>query len=357
MLTVIYIIVIVYLLLFRNKQRYAWIIAASAIAILSITSTDYADLSNYSPLFDYYNSKVYTFSFSVNNWAWAILCKLFYTLGFNYRGMIICIVFINYFILHKAIQNIRGDENKFFALFLIFPSLIQLIQLKFFTAYVIVVYAYSILVLQKRNSTILFILSVFFASFIHSSAIVFLILLLIKNEKLNKNLIFVTSIILAIFIIFNMDFIINIAGRLISEQQYERYIVKSSTPSSYKWVLGICITWGICYIFALFVNKGSMQHKDKNNVLEKGVIAINILVLTLPLLLLDRNMHRFLEMGFAILYCMIASVFSEKKIKKNNITFIFLLCVSLAIIMYIYTPYKTVLKPLFSYDKIINIRR
>ena len=145
MLLSLYIIIILYLLLFRKKNNNAWVFAACMIAILSITTNDYADLVNYDPLFNYYNTSSFNFSFTMNNSIWALLCRLFYNIGFNYRGMVICLIFINYFILHFAAKNLKCDENKFFALFLIFPSIIQLVQLKFFTAFVIVTLAYSIL--------------------------------------------------------------------------------------------------------------------------------------------------------------------------------------------------------------------
>ena len=355
MLLILYIFVIVFLLIFRKKTKNSWLIAASIIVLLSITTSNYADLTNYEPLFNYYNMDGVIISSSTNNFIWALLCKLFYSIGFNYRGMVVCLILINYFILHKAALNMKCNENKFFGLFLIFPSVIQLVQLKFFTAFVIVVLAYSIFILEKKGSFITYILMVLFASLIHSSSMLFLILCLSKKDKLNKNVIFIISFILAIILSFNINFISEFSKAFISMNQYERYIVNTITPSSFLWILLIFISWLICYVFATIVNHYINKNCNYENLIfKREIISIILLLLTLPLLLLDRNMHRFLEIGFIILYFMISS----QKIKyKNSLDLILCLCICLIGVMFIYTPYSTVLNPLFSYETIVNIWR
>lgn len=359
MLFVFYLIIIIFLLFFRKKQKYSWLIAAFTIVVLSITSIDYADLTNYEPLFNYYNSGSFNDIFSVNNSVWALLCKFFYSIGLNYRGMVICLLFINYYLLHKAAKNLNCNENRFFGLFLIFPSLIQLVQLKFFTAFVIIALAYSILLLNKKKSIFIYTIMVLFASLIHSSVIVFLIFLFIKKKKINKNIIFIASIVLVIIFSLNLNFITNISKNIISEQQYERYVTDTITPSSFLWIVLIFFCWFICYCFSLLITKYSKL--DKNDMQQlinnKNVISINLLLLTIPLLLLDRNMHRFLEMGYVILFFMVTSSFRDLKENKSYLPLILVLCVFLIIVMSIYTPYNTVLNPLFSFQKIVDIWR
>ena len=359
MLLVPYIIIIIYLLLFRKRQKKAWIIATCAMILLSITTTIYADLNNYTPLFDYYNSINYRFSFSDTNFIWVLLCKLFYYLGFNYRGMVVGLLFFNYYILHKACQNMQCDENKFFGLFLIFPSIIQLVQLKFFTATTIVVLAYSILLSGKKRSTIMFIVMIIIASLIHNSTIIFLFLLFTKKSNLNKNIIFVASIILAVFLSVNLNRITYLARFFISIQQYDRYVIDTITPSSFLWILLIFISWLISYIFGLliigYVKKDNYIEYNSN--FEKNIISIILLLMTIPFLLIDRNMHRFLEVGFIILYFMLGAIFKNLKYTKNKLMLLFCLCISLTFVMIVYTPGENVLQPLFSYQSIVNIRR
>lgn len=360
MILILYLIIIIYLLLFRRKEKRAWIIAAGAIAILSITTKDYADLQNYDPLFEYINSNNFNISLSVSNVLWALLCKMFYGLGFNYRGMVIGLIFIDYYILHRTALNMKCNENRFFGLFLIFPAIIQLVQLKFFTAYVIVAFAYSILMMPKKRSIPIFILLIVIASLIHSSATLFIILILAKKEKINKKNIFIISVIIMIAIIINMNFISNVSKFIISDKQYERYVNNTITPSSFVWMLMIFLSWLICYLFAITIGKkikSNVENDYKSAIIQKGIIAINILITTLPLLLLDRNMHRFLEIGFAILYFMVSSLYKEEKVNKRNISLLLILSICIAIVMIIYTPYESVLKPLFSYEGIIKLRR
>lgn len=359
MLIIFYIIAIFYLLLVRKRQKYSWIIAACIMVLLSITTHNYADLNNYMPLFNYYNSGDFNFSFSVTNFIWALLCKIFYYFGFNYRGMVVGLIFLNYFILHKACQNMQCNENKFFGLFLIFPSIIQLVQLKFFTATTIVVLAYSILLSDKKRATFIFIIMVIFASLIHDTTIVFLFLLFTKKDNLNKSIIFILAFILSIFLSINLNWITNLSKYFISAQQYERYVIDTITPSSLTWIITIFFCWMICYIFGLLIIKYAKKDSnvEYNSIFEKNIISIILLLLTIPFLLIDRNMHRFIEVGFIILYFMFGVTYKNINFNKDKLILLFCLIVSLTFVMIVYTPYESVLQPLFSYENFVNIRR
>lgn len=360
MLSILYLIIVFYLLFFRKSQKFSWLIAALLIAFLSITTINYADLNNYGPVFDYCNSSAFQFSLNPTELVWAILCKIFYGLGFNYRGMIIILVIINYFLLHVACKNIKCNENKFFGLFLIFPAIIQLVQLKFFTAISIVVLAYTILLKNRNRKNILvFILLVLLAFLIHSSVIVFMILLFARNKKINGKILLPISVTMTLLVSLNLNIIVKYSKYFISTRQYERYVENTLTPSSLQWIFAIVIIWLICYISSVIVRKYVKKDRliEENSNYEINNNAIILMALTLPLLILDRNMHRFLEMGYIILIFTIGMIFYNKIATKNKVLIVVCATILLTITMYVYTPYETVIKPLFSYDEIIDIRR
>lgn len=358
MLLVLYIVTILFLLFVKKTNKNTWVIAALLISLLSITSNFYADLDNYVPLFNYYNSKEFVLSFPNTNFIWVLLCKLFYMLGFNYRGMIIGIVFFNYYLLHRAAKNLQCNENIFFGLFLIFPSIIQLINLKFSLAFSLIVFAYSILCVEKKYSTICFFILTIIASLIHNSAFVFLLLIFAKKKKINMGRLFVIALIITVFIIFNLNTITHFVQHFISNQQYERYFTDTITPSSNIWILLIFLCWLISYIFGfLAINYINKDKENKyNNIFRKCIVVINIMVLTLPLLLLDRNMHRFIEIGFVMVFFMMSMIL-KGKFTKNKMMLLFCMIISLITVMAIYTPYDSVLDPIFTYDEIVDIRR
>lgn len=357
MLILPYVLICIYLLYFRKKNKNAWLIVALTIIFLSITSKTYADLPNYQPLFDYYNLNNVNITISTTNFLWAYLCKFFGFLGFNYRGMVVILIFINYYIIHLGLKNFMADENKFFGLFMIFPAIIQLIQLKFFTAFSIVFLAYSLYIKNGKYSSIKFILLTIFASLIHSSASVFLILIFCNNKKLNNNLLLIITIFFSILFNCNLSIITGLAKKYLSERHFNRYFVNSITPSSIIWILAIFSLWLVCLlILKLIISKVDKKENSKcYEILEKNDKSITLFLLTIPLLFIDRNMHRFLEMGFCILMLSISLCIRRDNMTKNNVMFLFCISLVLIIAMFIYTPYSSVLQPVFSYDGFISI--
>ncbi len=360
MLVIVYILIISYLLFIKKTEKYSWLIAALAIVGLSITSNDYADIPNYGPLFDYYNTSSTSINFlTTNNILWALLCKAFFFLGFNYRGMVACLIFINYYLLHKAAKNLNCNENIFFGLFLIFPSMIQLIQFKFFTASTLVIYGYSILVKDKKYSLLIYLGFVFLAYLIHSSSIMFLILALIKIKKLNKNILLIFAILLSVLVSLTLDNISGLISPLISEHQYERYILNSTTPSSIMWIISILFLWFSSYIIGNTSIKYLKEDNDmvkKSSFIHKNILSIVLLFFTIPLLLLDRNMNRFLYIGFTICFFILGIVFNKKNHTKNEKLLLFITIPILIIALFVNTPYKFGMEEFFTYDGIVNLR-
>ena len=357
-----YLIIIIYILFIKKNQRFTWLLVAMCIAMLSITSSFYPDLDNYVPLFDYFNQSDVTITLSTTNYLWALLCKIFYFLGFNYRGMVICLIFVDYYILHIAAKNLNCDERIFFGLFLIFPALIQLIQFKFFTSTSIVILAYSVLIKNKKHSILFFILLMCVAMLIHNSTVVFLIFLLLKfkNKKVSTKLILVITIFMSLIFSLNIGIVDDISRLLISEKQIDRYITNTISPSSVLWIIIIYTCWLLCYIISFYILKHSKKDNvEINQILTQDIIAINLLLLTIPLLLLDRNMHRFIEIGYVIMFFSVSIVMNkiEKRNNKDKLMLLFMICAILIFNTIIYTPFKSVIIPIFSYDGIVNIWR
>jgi len=358
MLIILYLLVSIYILFIKKNSKFTWLLVAGIIAFLSITTNFYADLDNYGPLFDYYNSGYVDINFSTTNFIWALLCKLFYMFGFNYRGMVIGLIFINYYIMHMAAKKLNCNENIFFGLFMIFPAIIQLVQLKFFTATALVIYAYSFLFEDNKLSIVKFLLLLGIAASIHSSNIIFLFLIFARKNKFNNKAFFSLVIILFTLIItLNLNSIINISQYFVSRQQYSRYFVNTITPSSNLWIILIFLSWLGCYLVSLFISKSQVFEEETNKFFSKHIISITLLLMTIPLLFIDRNMHRFLEVGYMILFIMSGFWLKDRKMNKNRIIIMVLLIFVLFFNAYVYTPYESTIKPIFSYDGFVNIRR
>ena len=112
-------------------RKIYWILAGGVLAFISVSTEMYTDIDIYTNVFDWTNAGKTNY----DTLGWSLLCRLFYWLGLNYRGMIPIIIIMSVFIISRACRRIDVDEDKVISLMLIFPGLLNIIQLKFFLAY------------------------------------------------------------------------------------------------------------------------------------------------------------------------------------------------------------------------------
>ena len=364
MLIIPYALFIFYILFIKRTEKLTWALAGALMTFLSVTSLTYADLSNYVPLFDYVNRVELSVATQATGVIWALLNKIFYLLGFNYRGMVAVLLLVDYYLMHDAVKRLGGNENLYFGLFLIFPSIIQLVQFKFFTAFCVVFVGYSILVTSEKLSRVKYLGFIAIAFLIHTSSVMFLLLLLVKMKHYDRKLFVLITAGLTLFMVIFLDPIVSIVSRYLNPRLSARYLTDSITPSSLTWIVLIFIVWLMAYILSSYLlsNRAfegtTITSGDSSfYVANYNGMAIEILLLTLPFLLLDRNYHRFLEMEYSILFVVTGMYMTPPRYSRNKMIFILVLMVLLVMISYIYCPYETVLNPIFSFDGFVNIRR
>lgn len=359
-----YVIFIFYIMFIKKTEKCTWVLGASLMAFLSVTSTSYADLSNYIPLFEYVSYVELSVAAQTTGLIWACLNKLFYFLGFNYRGMVVVMLFLDYYLMHNAVRRLGGNENLYFGLFLIFPSIIQLVQFKFFTAFCVVFVGYSVLVTSKKLSKVKYLAFIAIAFLIHNSSVMFLLLLLVKRKHYDRKLFVLITVGLTLFMVVFLNPIVSIVSRYLNPRLSARYLTDSITPSSLTWIILMFIIWLIAYVVSSYLlsnrafgNTTITSEDDFFYVTNYNGMSIEILLLTLPFLLLDRNYHRFLEMGYSMLFVIAGMYIKPPKYSRDKIIFIFVLMVLLVIITNIYCPYETVLKPVFMFNGFVSLRR
>lgn len=364
MLIIPYILCILYILFIKKNTKYTWIFAASAMALLSITSANYADLSNYIPLFDYINCMDLSVAAQTTGIGWICINKFFYMIGMNYRGLVVCMLYINYFLMHLAIRRFNVNENLYFGLFLIFPAIIQLVQFKFFTAFCVSFLGYSLLITSEYYSNVKYTIYILVASLIHTSNIVFLLFLLIKTKIYQKKTSFLFLLITTLIVMLCLNPIVSIVSRYLNPKLVDRYLTDSITPSSVMWIIAIFLVWVISFAISKFVLSKKIfacsQTSCDNSINNKADYCgktIEILLITLPFLLLDRNFHRFLEMGYSVLFIILGMNIAPPRYSRTKINFIFAIIVLLTLVSCIYCPFETVLEPIFSFDGFVDLRR
>lgn len=145
---------------------------------------------------DYHNYTLKYQGYNNSDLGFALILKLFYKLGFSYQHFLIIISFVGLLILAISIKKYTNDLKLVFALYFIFPFLLDIVQIRNFIVSVIIVSSIHYLESTKKIDTLKFIIAVLFATSIHSSAIFYLSFLLLRIVKIKHLSIFISLIIL-----------------------------------------------------------------------------------------------------------------------------------------------------------------
>ncbi len=345
-------------------KRIYWLLAGLVLSLISISTEIYTDVDIYTNIFDWTNAG----NINYDTPGWSFLCRIFYSIGFNYRGMIPFILILSIFIISRACRKIAIDENKVLALMLIFPGLLNIIQLKFFLAYSMIIYAITILQCNGKHKVFKYLIIVLFATMIHSASIfclIYLIIAMFKRTNMQKS-IFLTMLGI-IIVLLSLKMIPNIASIFLDKQVITRYFTGAVEVSSIMWIIEITIAWLLMVIIAwglIGSSRFRVINKNIKNLYDKGLFissSFTILCLTglvLPLLIYDQNFHRFIEIEYMIGYELLLFCFQERFFNSKRNKYIIILFLMLSIIYCIryFVPFDRVI-PLFSFDGIVRVLR
>ena len=322
-----------------------WILAWLILAFISISTKTYTDVDIYTNIFDWTNAEHVNY----DTFGWSMLCRLFYCLGLSYRGMIPAILLISVFIISRACRRINIAEDKLISLMLIFPGIMNVIQLKFFLALSIIIYSITFLQQNEKKSIVKYVVGILLATSIHSASVfclVYLLVILFERVDVQKSILYTAVGIIIVLISLRM--VPTLVAKFLNAQVVLRYFTGAVEVSSINWIIEISLAWII---------KNIQQNKDSLLVSRSfTIICLNGLIL--PLLIFDQNFHRFVEIEYMIGYELIIFYFGNKLVKKiSNKCIIMgtLLCAVIYCIKY-FVPFDKVL-PMFLLDEIVQMFR
>lgn len=364
MLLIMFLLTVLYGLLFNNKSRVFWIWCVVVLAMLMCTSNTYADLDGYDKYYTYLLNGGIQFDYLGYTIGWYILCKIAILLHLSCRGMLVLTLLLSCFIMHKAVQKLPCRENTFWALFLIFPALVQCVQMRFFIATAVVFYGFTLLIVNIGRGWIGYCVSVAVAYCIHASCaiyIIFVFVMFFQIMKVKKAIFF--SLIGTALLYGGISYIPLMAESILPDVKYRRYFESNMSVTTFSWAAKIAIVWLSCVIIVIIVSHSSREMMMESrrqgtveaNMIAKITMAILILAITLPLLTFDSNFHRFIEMGYEFCYIVVAR-FMVLSNRREERFVVILLCVAvLCFASYIYIPYNTIVYPFFSYDGFVPL--
>jgi hypothetical protein len=365
MLLLVFIIIVIYGALLKKKKNF-WLICTLFFIVMVNTSVNQADFANYEHYYYLINEGIVDYSYLGMSVGWSYLCIIIGKLGLSYYGMSAIVIFISMFLIHTRIKSMDFNENLFWSLFIIFPGLIQCIQLRFFLGTSLVFWGLVPLLRKEKNSLVKYIIITILAYFIHSSCLIFLIFAFLPVfEYLGAKKTLLISFISLGIIYFGSQYILNIIAMLIPKYRFERYFSSSISKTTFLWFIKIFIIWlyNFCaykyyYIrcnnknIEICTNGNALVREKKYDIFfNRCINAISLLVITIIFLAFDSNFHRFLEVGFMLLYIIYAYYLTNFNLSNKERTQLFLfMIVNICIVTYIYTPFETVIKPFFLFS-------
>lgn len=292
----------------------------------------------------------------------------------TYRGMFCCILILSNYLIHRFVRKMDCNEIVFWGFFMIFPGLIQAVQLRFFLGSSLAMYGFSFIIKESLSrkeafkNYILFGLFTVLAVLIHSSCIFIAILFFVRYFKylsISKSIMitFGGAILLTVL----LPAVPQVLSNFIDPFYIQRYFTASTSKTTVIRFLKIIVVWfanvGLAYL-SMYSNKSIRINDRTGEIQSRWIVSrcfagICLLAISLPLLMFDENFHRFFEMGYMLLYV----IYSKLTLKQNSDgasnrrILMALIFVCLLYCIYVYYPFETIVYPLFTFDGFMPLFR
>ena len=286
-----------------KKNRYYDLIVFIFTIVIVYMHPYCADYENYENVYNYIASGLIYYDTGI---GWYYICSCFIQLGIIFRLFKTIICAISLILINSTIKYYINKENSkyFWALYLIFPLLIQCIQFRDFFATSLVIFALKFMPKRSIKNMLVSFLILVCAILVHSSLYyVLAVYLILLNKLLRNNTKKVTCILLLImtFLLFSgQEILLNVVSKFINNVRIERYFTVSNKPTKFVVFLVNIFAIVLNYIPLnnVIKNKNFKKFNDKNKYLVLFANRLSILsFLLIPLLFFDNNFIRILEVS------------------------------------------------------------
>lgn len=382
MLSLIYLLTIAYAFvsntdalsgIFVLGRRHFWVWCTLLLCLLSITTIEakYADVNIYTVIFDAVTKDTSSFLEAKSSvdvtlvWYW--LCKITYFLGLNYRGTQLVVIIISMLLLHRYVHTFVADERIFWGLFLIFPALLQIIQLRYFLGTSIAVYSYGFLLKEESSRKYVvknifkFLCGITIAGLVHSSCFWFIILLakyLVKNKSV-KSTIFISIASLFVLEVASKA-LPSIIAKFATEEKYGQYFGNMMRPAAWSDYVVILLLFFSVVLFSALSIRWLSQNCEEKAILLDNFSALTIQICSLVLLEYNVNFYRFIEIGLIFGLSVIGEYFAKSNFKEKmwwKIIILITLIVFGRRMLFHWIPLENLQSSFFTYYGFSNIFR
>lgn len=303
------------------------------IFVISAYNFDNPDYLNYENMYYFVGSGTYTGQ--ILDFGYVFLVKLANFLGLDYSGFLLVYFAICTFFILKIVNLYSLAPNRVLVFFLLYPLCINVIQLRFFLASLVIIYALKYLAELNLKSFTKFTAFLFTAISLHFSSLIFAVfyLLFVKNRKY----FFLILSMLVVGVLVLAPFAVDILN-VLSAGKLETY-ADGNYLTVNKIARAIFFTGTILVL--LYMLKYYSEKADNFFSYEKTLIGASFIILLLAniAILFSNEFERYARVGYVLIYILFFN-FLIKKYISTHIKFLSVIMFTVVIGSYIYFQYN-----------------
>lgn len=303
-------ILLIILAIFITKPNFLDVIIITFLGYLSLISTNAADYNSYNNI--YY--AISSHELYETGYGWYLINSWARTQGLQYNQLKALLTILGLLLTVYTIHQLIGKNyNLTWGLYLLYPSLINVVQIRFFIAMSIVLFGLTFLSKGTIKGNLLYALIVVAAFTIHTSAAFYLIFLLVpiveKKERLFSELIFMVAICLVPL----KNNLQQIVGIFANERQLT-YFDSSKSLIVQLILIGVIISiWIITNRLNKIIQRDIEDRKVKAGV--RFIKNINTcMLLLIPLITISAELGRVERISWILVYAIIGMIVDKRKV-------------------------------------------
>lgn len=310
------ILIILCITLYKSKilSPMFYVIVGVYLTWLTYIATTIPDNPSYTIL---YNNSVINFQgvSEVTSPTWATLCGWSLERGYNYQQFKCVLYALGIVLLFFVIKQWVGDNfSLIIGLYLIYPALLDIVQIRFFIAEILCLSGLIFLIKSRKWSIALFIFFVLLGASIHNTVIVYLVFLIIPFIKKNRKKFLAFCIGWDVFGLLFGSLLKNKLGSLLSDKQ-ALYLNNSRGLSGLVLItLAILLLIGVSF---KLVQSVPIENDNKIDFAFDGILCSLLFIPALPLAF---NLYRLFRIFWFLFYILVALSIKYSKEKRVKLS-------------------------------------
>jgi hypothetical protein len=350
----------------KKNSKVIYLISILFLWILFGWSSGNADSATYLSRFENYNS--------LSNETEKIFTKLMefvHKIGGSYQMFLIIVSMVGLIVIAYITYKFSDNFSFILALYFIFPFVMDVTQIRNYTAFVVLIYGFRYLFCDEKLSGLKYCICVIIATGCHFSAIVFLIMLVPKYFDTKKTILFTIVCVIILFsILLLSDFIIKYASLFINPIKVQKVLEvaqnRYNMRTVYKTWIRIFIFFGTFFYMSYILRckfkkinnddlKNCRINLNQRKLIVELVSKMNIIILIIiPLIIISVDFYRLQQVVSIFNYIAYTQYFipiKKRTTTKGNIL-VSAICIIIAFLnLYLLVlsniNFQTVFRPIF----------